>query len=135
MTTTTQDSLGNIFDAAGNHVGVVPGSQADLGTSGLPALPSLPALPTMAQIGAAASSATNAIGNAAQAAGNAVNNLGTAAITPLSKWFGISLEDVVFIALGLILIAAAVFSFKETAPYARAAAKTATEAIGGAVAA
>jgi hypothetical protein len=51
--------------------------------------------------------------------------------SPIAKYFGISLEDLIFIGLGLILIAAAAFSFRSgqtfVKEFTRSAVKAAAE--------
>lgn len=113
QTVTTQ--LGNIIDpATGNQVGVVPGSVADVGTGGktFPGLPTLQPLPNLQQIGQAASNAATQAGQVANNAWQKVTNAATNSGTPIADFFGVDLEDVVFVLLGLILIAAALFSFR-----------------------
>lgn len=85
------DSVGNLWSEAGQYLGKWSGSAT--GTSS----------PTTA----ASSTPSGGYGQMAQQAIGAV----TKAILP---WSGIDLEDTIFIVVGLILVAAAVFSFKET---------------------
>lgn len=120
----THDAMGNIFDAAGTHVGVVPGSQADLGTTGaIPPIAAPPAAPT-----------TNPIASIMQAPD--LSTLGSkikAKISP--NWqkliFGIDLEDGLFIVIGLLLIAAGLYGFSTVRDasneFVKAAVKSAAE--------
>jgi hypothetical protein len=112
----TTDSYGNIFNANGQQIGVKPGSQADLGTKGVPVTPTAPdsspatsPMPGMvpadpaAQTPADSTSIWSTIGNFFK--GNAAHMLASAT-------GALFVEDVVFIIVGLILVAGAVFSFK-----------------------
>jgi hypothetical protein len=82
----------------------VPVAPARPNSGGLPSLPSIPSVQDVAsKIGGAVKQSANAIGKGVELAMKA---------TPLAGWFGVDLEDVVFILLGLILLAAAAFSFK-----------------------
>lgn len=86
-TSATIDSLGNLTSSTGTSLGSVPGT---------------PTLPTLPSLGSLASGLTSAAGTVANATSRLV--------------FGFSLEDGIFIVLGLLLIAAGIFSFKSTAP-------------------
>lgn len=141
------DTLGNIFNSDGWHIGVVPGSVADVGTSGTrttPAIspaPSSPAPITASQTASAAAQAAAPTSSAAKSPGlldQAKNLLSwgswAGAVVnrqdnPDEGFTGVSLEDLVFIAVGLILLAAAVgsfvFTFNETKSISKTIVKTA----------
>lgn len=92
------DGMGNMTSpTTGNLIAVAPGSQADIGTSGTPTPATVATTPTAST---ASSGITGLIAKVANATSSSI--------------FGISLEDIVFILVGLILIAAGVFSFKST---------------------
>jgi hypothetical protein len=114
----TQDSLGNIFNSAGQHIGVVPGSVADLGSKGVtPAQPSSSASAIWSGLNSAGSSVWSGL----NAAGSAIWGTSKA---PYSESV---VENVVFIVIGLVLIAAAVFSFKPSHDLAVGISKKAAE--------
>jgi hypothetical protein len=141
------DTLGNIFNSDGYHVGVVPGSIADVGKTGTrttPAIspaPSSPAPITASQTASAAAQAATPTSSAAKSPGlldQAKNLLSwgswAGAVVnrqdnPDEGFTGVSLEDLVFIAVGLILLAAAVgsfvFTFNETKSVSKTIVKTA----------
>jgi hypothetical protein len=103
----TTDQNGNIFNANGDHVGVVPGSVADIGSKGAVVTPtstsSTPAAGSGSTGGSGATPTSSGTGSAIWA-----NVLDFA-----RKATGIdTIENMVFILVGLILIAAGVFSFK-----------------------
>jgi hypothetical protein len=140
------DTLGNIFNSDGYHVGVIPGSVADVGTSGkrtsptLSPAPSSPAPVTASQTAsAAAKEASSSSSGGSPTSPGVMSSLGS-----LSSWAaalvsrkdntesgfaGVSLEDIIFIAVGLILLAAAVgsfvFTFNETKSISKTIVKTA----------
>lgn len=121
-------TLGNIIDpATGNQIGVVPGSVADVGTGGT-TLPGLPSLPSLPQIGQAVQQAGATAAAAVKKAAQAITGGASSASSPVATWFGIDLEDVVFVVLGIILIAAAAFSFKPVQDATRRVTETATKA-------
>ena len=144
------DTLGNIFNSDGYHIGVIPGSVADKGVSGQrtsPAIspaPSSPAPITASQTASAAAQAAAPTSSASSSqtspgvweqaknllswgswAGAVVNRQDN----PDEGFTGVSLEDLVFIAVGLILLAAAVgsfvFTFNETKSVSKTIVKTA----------
>jgi hypothetical protein len=141
------DTLGNIFNSDGYHIGVIPGSVADKGVSGQrtsPAIspaPSSPAPITASQTASAAAQASAPTSSAAKSTGildQAKNLLSwgswAGAVVnrqdnPDEGFTGVSLEDLVFIAVGLILLAAAVgsfvFTFNETKSVSKTIVKTA----------
>lgn len=141
------DTLGNIFNSDGYHIGVIPGSVADKGVSGQrtsPAIspaPSSPAPITASQTASAAAQASAPTSSAAKSTGildQAKNLLSwgswAGAVVnrqdnPNEGFTGVSLEDLVFIAVGLILLAAAVgsfvFTFNETKSVSKTIVKTA----------
>jgi hypothetical protein len=141
------DTLGNIFNSDGYHIGVIPGSVADKGVSGQrtsPAIspaPSSPAPITASQTASAAAQAPAPTSSAAKSPGlldQAKNLLSwgswAGAVVnrqdnPDEGFSGVSLEDLVFIAVGLILLAAAVgsfvFTFNETKSVSKTIVKTA----------
>lgn len=141
------DTLGNIFNSDGYHVGVIPGSVADKGVSGQrtsPAIspaPSSPAPITASQTASAAAQESTPTSSAAKSPGildQAKNLLSwgswAGAVVnrqdnPDEGFTGVSLEDLVFIAVGLILLAAAVgsfvFTFNETKSVSKTIVKTA----------
>jgi hypothetical protein len=120
----TTDALGNIFDAAGNHVGVVPGSRADLGTIGkTPAIAATPVTPTTNAIGILQAPDLSSLGTAIKSKmdGAKVSNW-------LQKaFFGIDLEDGLFILVGLLLIAAGLYGFSAVREVVNTAVATAGE--------
>ena len=95
----SQDSRGNIFDQNGQHIGVVLGSQADIGTAG------------------AAVSPTSGLQIAQPPAAPTTNvSTGSSMVSTASNWlqkayFGIRLEDGLFVIVGLLLIAAGLYGF------------------------
>jgi hypothetical protein len=107
---TTTDSLGNIFNAAGYHIGVKPGSIADQGSSGAAVAAGAAAVPATpgpaGTVGAAGSSgSTDSAGSWASVKDKLASFL--------SKATGLTaIEDILFIVIGLILVAAAIFSLK-----------------------
>lgn len=130
---TTTDALGNIFDAAGNHIGVKPGSIADVGTVGTPnatTSQSGSGVPVTQQSPTRATGASNYLSTLESWAASLVERS-----TEPAK--GVSLEDIVLMVLGVLLIAAAlmamVFSFKETQSLVRSTVKTARGAADKAV--
>ena len=145
------DTLGNIFNSDGWHIGVVPGSVADVGTSGKRTTPSLspapssPAPITASQTASAAAQASTAAPSSTSSPATSPGLLDSAKKlfswatwagdvvsrqdNPESGFTGISLEDLIFIAVGLILLAAAVgsfvFTFNETKSVSKTIVKTA----------
>lgn len=97
------DQFGNILDAAGKQIGVVPNSVADVGTTGTP-------VSTAPKSGIAGwlNKGMNAL-DSVTGAPNADNPTGGQ-----KSVLGIHLQDVVVIIVGIILIAAGLFSFKQT---------------------
>jgi hypothetical protein len=114
------DSLGNIFDANGAHIGVVTGSQADVGSSGVPSAA------TVTPAAAAPTARESALGLGAGATPSVATSPGGLS-NSVTQWIGSHVEDAVFVVIGLILIAAAVFSFKGVQDAAVSTAKTAAE--------
>ena len=96
-------------DASGNPVMITPGTATNTVTG--------QTIPTAA----ASSSSSGGVGQMAQKALGAI----TKAILP---WSGIDLEDTIFIVVGLILVAAAVFSFKGTQTVVQTVSRTASKA-------
>jgi hypothetical protein len=120
---THTDGMGNVFDAAGNHIGVEPGSAADVGSkSKLPQLPPLPSISSMSPPSTDPNDSLDSLPGSQiyKAAKNAVN--------AVKVWAALSLEDYAFMALGILLIGAALFSFKETRTVIETAAKAAGKA-------
>ena len=144
------DTLGNIFNSDGYHIGVVPGSVADKGTSGTRTTPAISPAPsstapiTASQTVSAAAQAPAATSSPSSSqtspgilqqaknmlswgswAGAIVNRQDN----PDEGFTGVSLEDLIFIAVGLILLAAAVgsfvFTFNETKSISKTIVKTA----------
>jgi hypothetical protein len=112
------DSQGNMWNAGGQYIGQLTGTPA----------------PTTPAPGPAASSTVSAGAPANQsltsyAADMLAAPLNSIKQSPLAKWFGLpSLEDVVFIVLGLLLVAAAIFGFKTTQDAIQNVTRTATKA-------
>jgi hypothetical protein len=110
----THDALGNIFSPDGSWVGVVPGSQADVGSKGIPAIPSsapAPAIPTTNPI--APNSFDQGIQDLYDKASQPLNlKLPNAGQWLQKALFGIDIEDTLFIIIGLLLLIAALFDFK-----------------------
>lgn len=144
------DTLGNIFNSDGYHIGVVPGSVADRGSSGTRTTPAISPAPsstapiTRSQTASAAAQAPAATSSPSSSqtkpdilqqaknmlswgswAGAIVNRKDN----PDEGFTGVSLEDLIFIAVGLILLAAAVgsfvFTFNETKSISKTIVKTA----------
>ena len=112
--TQTIDQYGNIFNANGQHIGVKPGSQADVGSAGVPYSASTSAAPTAA---APTSPMPGMYPAAAAAPATSGSSTSSAIWSKLSgllrKITGVdAVENITFIVVGLILIAAGVFSFK-----------------------
>jgi hypothetical protein len=94
----TTDQYGNIFNANGQHVGVKQGSIADVGSTGSPAAAAISSTPTSSP-----AASTGSTGSA----------IGAKVLDFARKATGIdTIENMVCILVGLILIAGAVFSFK-----------------------
>ncbi len=109
----TTDSLGNIFNANGQHVGVVPGSVADIGSKGA-------VVPPTSTSSSPASATTNDVLSTSTAAGvpyggqlPTAKGMWAKLLKVASDATGISeVENMIFIAVGLILVAGGVFSFR-----------------------
>ena len=114
------DSLGNIFNQAGQHVGVVPGSAADIGSGGTISTP------TTGVAATAPSARESALGLGAGGTAQVITNPGGLA-NSVTTWLGSHVEDAVFVVIGLILLAAAVFSFKGVQTTVISTAKKAAE--------
>jgi hypothetical protein len=144
------DSMGNIFNSEGWHVGSVPGSQADVGTNGFRVTPSLSPAPS-SPAPLTASQTTSGAAKAASSSSSSPSSPSSPSLLDSAKkmfswatwagdivsrqdnpdagFTGISLEDLIFIVVGLILLAAAVgsfvFTFKETKSVGQTIIKTA----------
>ena len=112
----TVDAYGNIIAPNGMQVGVVPGSVADVGSGGT--------LPTSSTTSAPASSSSSILNylNPAYVGTKVANALG-ANVTNLS------IEDYIFIVLGLIVIIAGVFGFDKTQTVIQSAGNTVAGAV------
>jgi hypothetical protein len=119
------DAAGNLWNEAGQYIGKM--------TSSGPQMSGTPTPLTTAGTAASSSTGTSTgiIAGVAQSIGALAkleqwaSNLVTRSTTPNT---GITLEDIVFVVVGLILIGAAVFSFKGTQTVINTAAKTAAKA-------
>jgi hypothetical protein len=112
MTTSTgvsgsMDSVGNIWSEAGQYLGNVATIFDNTQTPSPVPAPTVPSTSTTAKTSGSSTSTSPGSGSA---------------LATLAKWAagivtgskGLDLEDMVFIVLGLMLVGAAVFSFKET---------------------
>ena len=105
----TRDSLGNIFNANGQQIGVVKDSVADIGSKGAVVTPTS----TSSTPAAAAGSGSTGGSGAAPASSGTGSAIWANVLDFARKATGIdTIENIVFILVGLILIAGAVFSFK-----------------------
>jgi hypothetical protein len=122
----TTTSNGLILAPNGNLVGVIPGSQADVGGSGI----TNNGLPSLAQLQAQQNNPTSGLAAGANSTYSAPTNIlqKGAQLFGLSGTSGISLEDIVFVLLGLLLIAAGVFAFKSSQTIIQTAGKYASKA-------
>lgn len=98
------DQFGNILNAAGQQIGVVPNSVADVGTAGAPTPPTAPQSGILGWLNKGMNALDSVTG-----APNADNPSGGQ-----KSVLGIHLQDLVVIIVGIILIAAGLFSFKQT---------------------
>jgi hypothetical protein len=123
---TSTDTLGNIFNADGIHSGVVPGSVADIGTTGT----STAAAPASSSIPLTLASSSNSGSSMLKAASDVGNKVKTAI---WKGYFGVgSLEDFICIILGLILIAASLYSFRPVQEVVNEAARGMVEGVAAA---
>lgn len=115
----TTDSLGNIFNASGTHVGVVPGSAADIGSGGVtfpnnPAsigtLPTLPTIPTLGTAPSSGNPRTDALGLTPSGSAQVATNPGGYS-NSITQWISAHIEDFVFIIIGILLIGAGALAF------------------------
>lgn len=114
QTGNTQDAYGNILNAAGQQIGVVPGSVADLGSKGT--------MPTAAM--GTIVPAVSSPGTPVDSSPSIWSKIGT--LYSRGANYGESfVEDGVFIIVGLLLIAAAIFSFEPARDLAAKAAEAA----------
>jgi hypothetical protein len=118
----TVDALGNIFDAAGNHIGVKPGSIADIGTPNRGTATSQ----TSSGVPTTNASPTQANDWRAKLQGYFDSLSHSDPGTHL-------LEDAIFIVLGLLLVAGAIFSFVFTFKQTQQVVKAATGKARGAL--
>lgn len=119
---TTTDTLGNIFDAAGQHIGVVPGSIADVGTVGNPNAKTSQSSSGVPKTNASPTRASDYLKALEEWAANLVSR------SDEPDTSGVTLEDIVFILLGVLLIAAALFSFRTTQTFVKEFSKSAAKA-------
>lgn len=114
----TTDAMGNIFNANGQHIGVKPGSQADVGGTGYAVTPTGSTAPTASAAAGTGSDLTAIPSNPGAAAAAGVGSSTSSGIWSkllsfARKATGIdAVENIVFVLLGLLLIAAGIFSFK-----------------------
>jgi hypothetical protein len=110
------DSLGNMWNSGGQYIGQLTGTPA----------PTTPAASPSSTVSAGAPANQSLTSYAADMLAAPLNSIKQ---SPLAKWFGLpSLEDVVFIVLGLLLVAAAIFGFKTTQDAIQNVTRTATKA-------
>lgn len=100
----TQDAYGNILNADGRQVGVLKNSVADLGSKGV--------MPNTATPAATPATDSSSILSKIANLWSQTGATGQANYSAAAKAGSSTLENIVFILVGLILIAAAVFSFK-----------------------
>ena len=119
----TTDSLGNIFDQAGNHIGVVAGSVADIGSTGTVGKPSsnqttsTPRTPDWGALqdwskthpygGQGSADTSNPIEQAKKATNAILHPVDTA------ESF-IFTSRLIFLVIGLLLVGAGLFQFRAT---------------------
>jgi hypothetical protein len=120
------DQNGNIFNANGDHVGVVPGSIADIGSKGAAVTPTSTSS-SAASSPAAGSDLTAITAATPTGAGGAGSGIWAKLLDFARKATGIdAVENIVFIVLGIIIVAAGVFSFKPLRDTVVTVAKAAT---------
>lgn len=118
----TLDQFGNMLNASGNSVGVIPGSVADVGTGGTTTAPATTSTTT----------ASSSDGVFAGILNSLANKAGLPMVTSASSassFLSSHLEDAVVIIVGLILIAAGLFAFKTTQTVINTASKIGSKAV------
>lgn len=113
----TTDNLGNIFDQAGNHIGVVAGSAADIGSVGTVGKPS-------SNQTSSTPKTTNPTIGAGDVIGGIVSGItggivpptaGGAILHPIDTATSfIFTSRLIFLVIGLLLVGAGLFQFKTT---------------------
>jgi hypothetical protein len=137
LPTQNTDTLGNIFDANGIHIGAVPGSAADIGSGGItfPNNPSsigtLPSLGTLPGVSTNPSSTSvnprmDSLGLNPQGVPNVIASPGGLS-NKYTTWISDHVEDVLFVIVGLLLVAAALFSLSGTKTVIQTATKAAAK--------